>query len=236
VWIVDGPSVKFGFGWPKLPFTTRMTLVRMGSKLFVHSPTELTESLQREIAALGTVAWLVEPNRIHYSWVTPWQRAYPSAEVFLAPKIDRQVDLNFAYSSLTIDHGYPWDECIKTLPITSAFMTELEFFHIPSRTLILTDLIENFEPDKLTSFATKMLTRLAGVTTPHGGMPGDMKLTFLRRKPELLAAVEKMIAWDPVRIIISHGRWFEADGADELRHAFGWLLQRSERASSRASQ
>ena len=28
-------------------------------------------------------------------------------------------------------------------------MTEVEFFHHPTRTLVLTDFIENFEPSKL---------------------------------------------------------------------------------------
>ena len=44
--------------------------------------------------------------------------------------------------------GYPWDAEIATLPIVGGYMTEVEFFHRESRTLILTDLIENFEPEK----------------------------------------------------------------------------------------
>jgi hypothetical protein len=33
-----------------------------------------------------------------------------------------------------------------------------------------------------------------------------------------------MIGWNPERIVIAHGRWFETDGTAELRRAFGWLL------------
>ena len=33
-----------------------------------------------------------------------------------------------------------------------------------------------------------------------------------------------MIAWNPVRIIIAHGRWYDADGTAELRRAFRWVL------------
>jgi hypothetical protein len=32
-----------------------------------------------------------------------------------------------------------------------------------------------------------------------------------------------MIGWDPARIILAHGRWYERGGADELRRAFRWL-------------
>ena len=33
-----------------------------------------------------------------------------------------------------------------------------------------------------------------------------------------------MIDWDPERVILAHGRWFERDGAAELKRAFGWVL------------
>ena len=32
-----------------------------------------------------------------------------------------------------------------------------------------------------------------------------------------------MIGWDPERIILAHGKWYERGGADELRRAFRWL-------------
>ena len=103
-------------------------------------------------------------------------------------------------------------------------MTEFAFFHRPSRTLVLTDLIENFEPRKLRSPITRWLTWLGGVQDPDGRMPRDMRLTLAKHKAELGRAVETMIAWRPERIILAHGRWYQSDGAAELRRAFRWLL------------
>jgi hypothetical protein len=103
-------------------------------------------------------------------------------------------------------------------------MTEVEFFHRASRTLVLTDFIENFEPRKLGSIWLRWLTRLGGVQDPNGQMPRDMRYTFTKQRPQLRAAVEKMIAWDPERVIIAHGRWYAKNGAQELRRAFHWLL------------
>jgi hypothetical protein len=51
-----------------------------------------------------------------------------------------------------------------------------------------------------------------------------MRVTFAGQKLQLRAAVKRMIAWEPQRILIAHGRWYERDGAAELRRAFGWLL------------
>jgi hypothetical protein len=122
-------------------------------------------------------------------------------------------------------NGYPWDDEIATLPIAGSYMTEVEFFHHASRTLILTDLIENFEPDKLPSRALRWLVQMAGAASPHGSMPLDMRLTFLTRRGELRRAVETMIGWNPERVLLAHGKWFEAAGARELERAFRWALK-----------
>src|SRR3546814_1556895 len=76
----------------------------------------------------------------------------------------------------------------------------------------------------LGSWWMRRLTRLGGVQNPHGSMPRDMRRTFVRQRPQLKAAVERMLAWEPERIVLAHGRWYEHDGAAELRRAFGWLL------------
>jgi hypothetical protein len=105
-------------------------------------------------------------------------------------------------------------------------MTEIVLFHRRSRTLVLTDLIENFEPQRL-GVAMRLLTRLAGAQDPNGGTPRDMRATFARYRRDLRAAVETMIGWNPQRVVLAHGRWYERDGGQELRRAFRWLLDRA---------
>ena len=51
-----------------------------------------------------------------------------------------------------------------------------------------------------------------------------LRLTYRAQTAALRAAVERMIGWDPARIILAHGRLYERDGADELRRAFRWLV------------
>jgi len=226
LWIVDGPLIRFGMPWPKMPFPTRMTVIRLAGGLFCHSPTPLVPDLKAEVEELGTPRWIVGPNRIHYWWIPEWRNAYPEAEVYLAPRIRKQAKghINFSARELSAPDGYPWDGELATLPIPGSFMTEIEFFHHASSTLVLTDLIENFEPGRLDGVVMRLLTRLGGVQDPHGGMPRDMRMTFSRNRQELRAAVEKMIEWNPARIILAHGRWYESDGVQELRRAFAWLL------------
>jgi Domain of unknown function (DUF4336) len=226
VWIVNGPVIRFGMPWPKLPFPTRMTIVRLaGGHLFIHSPTPLTSSLKREVESIGAPRWIIGPNRIHYWWIPEWHAAYPDAEVYVAPGIQDQAGNHIDFDTLTLDRdtGCPWSGELSTLSISGSYMTEVEFFHRASRTLILTDLIEAFEPQKLDR-VMRWLTRLAGAQHPDGQMPRDMRLTFRRAKRELRSAVETMISWNPERVIFAHGHWYRANGTAELRRAFRWLI------------
>ena len=227
LWIVDGPTIRFG-AMPglKMPFPTRMTVIRLGDDLFIHSPTPLPSSLRTEVVAAGNVRWIVGPNRIHYWWIPDWKAAFPRADVWLAPRIEEQAKGHIApgFRPLERETGYPWDKAIATLPVAGSYMTEVVFFHHPSRTLVLADLIENFEPHKLGSFVLRSLVKLGGVAAPDGQTPRDLRATFARQRPAMKVAVERMIAWNPERVIIAHGRWFETEGAAELRRSFRWLL------------
>ncbi|WP_321502993.1 DUF4336 domain-containing protein [Breoghania sp.] len=227
VWIVDGPAIRFGFSWPKLSFPTRMTIVRLSNgALFVHSPTPLTEDLRAAVESLGPVSHIIGPNRIHYWWIPEWRAAFPQAEIWLAPNIREQAGkrIDFPANEFAVETGYAWDDEIETIIAPGSYMSEVDFFHKPSRTLVLTDLIENFEPKKVGPWPLHWLYRLGGVLDPHGSMPRDMRMTYRDNKPELRRAVERMIELEPERVILAHGRWYPSDGAGELKRAFSWLL------------
>jgi hypothetical protein len=105
-----------------------------------------------------------------------------------------------------------------------SYMTEAAFFHTPSRTLVLTDLIENFEPAKVHSVVMRLALRATGRLAPHGSTPRELRLTFLgERRRRLREAVRLMLSWNPERVIFAHGRCFESDGTAKLRAAFRWL-------------
>jgi hypothetical protein len=69
------------------------------------------------------------------------------------------------------------------------------------------DLIENFETGRIRSWFYRKLISWSGAADPDGKAPIDMQLTFYRWRKPLRAAVEKMIAWKPQRIVLAHGRW-----------------------------
>ena len=230
IWIVDGSIISF-YG---MPFPTRMTLVRLeDGSLFVHSPIQLAQGLQARVKALGDVKHLVAPNWIHYAYLPQWQEAFPEAITWAAEGVTERAEKNEV--DIAVDHiltdeeSEAWRGQIDQLVVVgSPVHVEVVFFHRASKTLILTDLIENFEPQK-TPCWFRPLTRLAGIRDPDGKMPLDMRLSFRfgeggKGRQLLRQAVDTMLSWEPERIIISHGRWYEKEGSAELRRAFRWLL------------
>jgi hypothetical protein len=228
LWVVDGPMVRMAYFGGSIPFPTRMVVVRLeNGGLFLWSPTEPDDGLRAQIDARRLVEHLVSPNKIHYAHIGTWKRIYPEAVAWASPGVRERATSQRV--SVTFDaelHDEPdpaWREDLGQLIFHgSRFMEEVVFFHRKTRTVILADLIENFEPEKIGGLYG-WLVRLAGAADPDGKAPIDLRLTFLGRKNQARASFERMLAWGPEKVIMAHGRWYEGDGTKELRRAFRWL-------------
>ena len=181
--MVDGPVVRMRYLFGSLPFTTRMTVARLPSgRLWLHSPIEPTPGLLAEVRALGRVAALVAPNRLHWMHLADWQAACPDAETWGAPGLIGTA----GQRGFRIDHELEdipppaWGGAIAQVLVASLFMTEAVFLHRPSSTLILTDLIENFERGRVRGGFLRFLMQLGGVVDPRGGTPRDLRLHLPR--------------------------------------------------------
>lgn len=225
LWLVDGPEVRFY----RMGFPTRMVVARLANgDLWLHSPVAYTQWLARDLEVQGRVRHLVSPNWIHYAGIPGWQTAYPNAVAWASPGVrERAASRGVA---VRWDRGLgetapeDWAGEIDQMVVPgSRAHREVVFFHRASRTLILTDLIENFEPRKV-GFWSRPLLRAAGVLDPDGKAPADMRMSFFGGRRKLRAAVERMIGWAPDRVILAHGRWYDRDGVGELRRAFRWAL------------
>ena len=232
IWIVDGPIIymqQFGLN---IPFSTRMTIIRLpdpdgGDKLFIHSPVKPDQTLLQSLDKLGSVAHLISPNKLHYAFIGQWAKRYPNAVSWASPGVRERakkhnIDVKFD-RDLTEEPDEAWAACIgQTIFGGGRFMDEVVFFHKASKTLILADLIENFETSR-TSVFMRILARLGGVLDPDGKMPLDLRQTFRGRHHKACKAYKQMLDWRPEKIILSHGRWYEKDGVRELKRAFRWL-------------
>jgi hypothetical protein len=222
IWIADGPIIDLY----RMPFPTRMTVIRLGSgDLWLHSPIVFSASLLEELQAIGRVRHLIAPNWLHYAYLQDWADALPAAATWVAPGVEERAEGRGvrvrADHRLTNTAPAEWaGELAQMVVPGSRLHREVVFFHKPSRSLILTDLIENFEASKL-PWHLRLFTRVAGNQHPDGSLPRDLRLTY--DKEALAGAVRRMIAWEPERILLAHGRWYPSHAVEELRRAFRFL-------------
>lgn len=225
VWIVDGPEIRLRYAGIRLPFSTRMTIVRLDDQdLWIHSPTEPDPRLFAEVSTLGSVRHLIAPNTLHYWWLPEWHARFPAAQVHAVAGLDRKARRALPpFTALRQTPDPAWAGQIDQALVPGNLLTEAVFFHRRSQTLVLTDLIENFEPARVRSPLLRLLLRLFGAADPDGKAPYDLQWSFRDRRAEVRVAVRRMIAWAPERVIIAHGRWYASNGVAELRRAFRWV-------------
>jgi hypothetical protein len=228
--IVDGPFEYLTMAGVRLPlpFTTRMTVVRLSNgDLFLHSPIAFDAALAESLQAIGTVRHLVSPNQFHYAHIGEWSRAFPDAVAWASPHArerarSRGIDVRFD-RDFGVEPPEEWHGEIDQTAVPGGIFGEIVFFHEDSKTLILTDTIINLELDKMRQ-PWRFAARLTGMYYPRGQIFFGMRLPLLLRKRKTRATVQKILSWQPERIILSHGRWIDSDGSAALERLLGWAI------------
>lgn len=218
IWTVEGDRVRM-LG---IPFGTRMTIVRIGNGLWLHSPVNPTAERFKAVAELGNVEHIVAPNKFHHLFVAPWAERFPSAKTWADAGLRARLsDLHFD-ETLTSEPSSAWrDEIDQVFFAGSKVLPETVFFHRVSRTLIVTDIIQNHDPEEETAF-WRTVKRLNGILAPRGGAPRDWRLTVRDRKAAR-AARDRILAWDFDRLVLSHGRCVDHNARPFVERAFQWL-------------
>lgn len=220
LWVHDGPRVRF---LRIFPYPTRMAVVRLrDGGLWIWSPTALEDGLARAVDALGEVRHLVAPNKLHHLELGTWQAAYPGARLHAAPGLARKrSDLVF-HDELGDRPDPAWARDIDQVVFRgSLFMDEVVFFHRPSRTVLIADLIQRFDPHTVGGWRG-LLMRLDGLVGPGGSTPREWRASFWNRRAAR-AARDKLVAWRPERLVIAHGSCVSEGASEAIRRGLRWL-------------
>ena len=222
LWVAEGEIVKF-FG---APYPTRSAIVRFeNGDLWVWSPIKLTADLRDAVDRLGRVRYLVSPNKLHHLYLPEWKTAYPEAQLW-GPQstIKKCPDLQFR-GALEDDPPPEWRPDIDQAWFRGSFaMDEIVFFHRPSATTIVADLIQTFSE----TFLRKhwgwfgFLARLDGLTVDQACAPREWRLSFTNRAPARRAR-DKVLSWKSRNLIVAHGERPGAIDERYLARSFRWL-------------
>lgn len=218
-YFADGPTVSFhGF-----PYPTRMAVVRLSSnETWVWSPIELTQALADAVEAVGPVAHIVSPNKLHHLSLTAWKSRWPEARFYSPPGLARKMKA-FRFDAELDDEPDPrWSADIDQAVFRgSVALEEVVFFHRASRTAIFCDLIQRFPYATATGWKGAFL-RLDGLVGPHGSTPREWRLSFISRNPAR-AARQKVLDWKPERLLIAHGDCVSSGATPIIAEALRWI-------------
>ena len=222
IWIVDGgPINAMGL---KLP--VRMTVIRLtNGDLLLHSPIRYSACLAEAVEALGRVRHLVAPNIAHWMFLADWQHAYPDATTWAAPGLRDRAQVRASDVRIDAELGEaapaPWADTIDQGIVSGAAgFNEVWFFHRPTRTLVLVDLIENLEPGKLPPLARLVMQASAAT---RGTTARYLRVPLRLRGADAKRAIRAVVALEPQRVVFAHGQFFDTGGAAQVRRAFAWL-------------
>jgi hypothetical protein len=221
VWVVDSGPLMVA----RIPLPVRMTVLRVDDGMLLHSPTRYDRDLRAAIAAIGPIRHLVAPSFAHWMFMREWVAACPNAITWAAPGLRDRRQVRRAGLRLDRDLGVPvWPDIEQCVIPGGGGFREVAMLHRPSGTALLADLMQNLEPEKLPAVA-RPFARLLGVTAPDGRAPVYLRAIVRLRRRDAASAASRVLAWEPERVIFAHGRWFERNGAAELRRSLRWLVR-----------
>ena len=199
----------------------RMTVLRVpDGSLLLHSPVPLDAALERALRELGPVKWLVGPSKGHHLFLGDYAKAFPGAALCGAPGLaEKRRDLAFQHV-LAPQPPPGWPESVKLQLVEGApFMNEVALLHAPSRTLVLTDLVFNVQPGATNR--ARLFHWLVGATGRFG--PHRLIRLGIRDRAAARRSLDRILAWDFDRIVMSHGEVVETGGHRLLEQAFAYL-------------
>lgn len=223
IWTVEGPEIAYRLAGMALPCPTRMTVIRLADgTLWLHSPVSYTAALDHALAQFGAVSALIAPNSFHYAHIAAWAAHHPMATIYAPAELATKIAVPLSRSFET-DSAPAWPVDIDQIWIELGAFKEAVFFHRPSRSLIVTDLMQTFESSRIRNPLMKLVMKMGGATGPNAQPSIEIRRAASNHRAALRSGVEQMIGWAPQRIILSHGVCIETDAVMAIRQAFKWL-------------
>jgi hypothetical protein len=215
LWVASAPQTLLG-----IQLGTRMTVVRLpAGGLLLHSVVPMTATLRSAVEALGPVQHVVLPDLYHHLHVGPWSLAFPKARIHAPPGMaKKRPDLRIDAELSEVPHP-DWASTLKPFFISGCGLRETVFLHSATRTLLVADLVENFHESP--HWVTRTYLRAGGI---YGRVGFSRLLRWLYRdRPRARASVERLLAEDFDRMLLTHGQPIPHGAKQALRLAYDWL-------------
>lgn len=217
IWHVQHRFVASG-----LRISSRMTVVRLANGgLWLHSPVPLSAELHKQLAALGTVEFIVAPNKMHHLFAAECLAAFPDAKLYGAPGLRaKRPDLTGLIELSPVVEKAWRDELEQLFFDGIPAGNESVWFHKASGTLILTDLCQWWQGEL--PFAARAYAMLTGVRRQLA-VPRTVRWMVKDRQAARTSA-QGILRWPVTRVVLAHNVIVETDAHAALVKAFSCFL------------
>lgn len=218
VWVVD-----FDFALLGVHLGLRTTVLATGDGgVVVIAPGKLEPADLDAIRALGPVRAVIAPNAFHHIYLRRAAAAFEGARVLAAPGVAaKQPELRIDATLGTPEAAAlgVFGTAIDTLSLVGSKSAETVFFHRPSRTLIVTDSVFNVQTSD--HLWTRTFLKMNGAY----GAPSASRIfrASIKDRAAFRKSVDRMLAFEPERIVMAHGALIEKGGREALARTYDWL-------------
>jgi len=200
-----------------------MAVVRLSDgRAWVWSPVALNEDLVDAVESIGPVRFIVSPNKIHHLFLSEWAERWPDARLYAPPGLAKRMpELKFD-DELGDEADPAWATDIDQVIFHGSIaMEEVVFFHRASRCAIVGDLIQRHPEAAMTGWGGWRM-RLDGLVGERGSTPREWRASFFRKKLAR-AAREKVLSWNPERLVIAHGECAQTRACEIIADSLSWM-------------
>jgi hypothetical protein len=192
-----------------------VTVIRLRSgRLVIHSTAPFSADDVREIQRLGAAGWLVEGMLFHDTFAKEGRAAFPGIPYLAPERFARVAEVD---SQPLLPAPAEWQGELEVLRIDGApKFDEHVFFHVPTRTLIVTDLVFNFNGE---GTAWERFFRRYVIGLRHEPGMSRMFRAMIRDREAFKKSVAKVLEWDFDRVIVGHKEVVESAGKVKVQRA-----------------
>jgi hypothetical protein len=216
MWVHEDSMPMFG-----TRLALRMSIVKLSDDgLWMCTPTPHNPQIQNRVAAMGELKFIVASSNGHNLFLEDWQRAFPDAAVYVAAGIPKKRPGLQHYTLLRDVDVAPWQTDLETIPMDGApFFDEHMFYHGKSKTLLVTDFIQNYTGNVQKGLGT-IITKL--ILEPMGFkgkcLAPPLKTRFVvKDRRALRASLDRLWDLDIECVVPAHGDIFDQDAKQDLR-------------------